>query len=95
MAAVAIHGKTYPIVLPKLRDPRLHLSAVVRRVRNDNSRTVREVQVGSSYLSSEDPRVHFGLGSDTSARELTVRFPDGTIRRIQHPSVDRMLTVTQ
>ena len=38
--------------------------AVVTLVRRDNSRSVREVQVGSSYLSSEDPRVHFGLGGD-------------------------------
>ena len=28
----------------------------------DGQRLVREVQAGSSYLSSEDPRVHFGLG---------------------------------
>jgi Na+-translocating ferredoxin:NAD+ oxidoreductase RnfD subunit len=67
--------------------------AVVTLVRRDNSRTVREVQVGSSYLSSEDPRVHFGLGSDTSPRELIVRFPDGTVRRIENPSADRVLTV--
>jgi hypothetical protein len=39
-------------------------------------------------------RVRLGL-SDTSAREPTVRFPDGTIRRIQHPSVDRMLSITR
>ncbi|HTR34166.1 MAG TPA: hypothetical protein VMH47_09830, partial [Gaiellaceae bacterium] len=29
MAAVAIRGTTYPIVLPKLRDPRLHLAATI------------------------------------------------------------------
>ena len=67
--------------------------AVVTLVRRDNSRTVREVQVGSSYLSSEDPRVHFGLGSDSSARELIVRYPDGTVRRIDTPTADRVLTV--
>ena len=67
--------------------------AVVTLVRRDNSRSVREVQVGSSYLSSEDPRVHFGLGGDTSARELIVRFPDGTVRRIENPTADRVLTV--
>jgi hypothetical protein len=67
----------------------------VTLVRRDNSRTVREVQVGSSYLSSEDPRVHFGLGRDRSARELTVRYPDGTVKRIEHPAVDQVLTVTR
>src|SRR5579871_6355620 len=29
MAAVAFRGTTYPIVLPKLRDPRLHLAATI------------------------------------------------------------------
>ena len=29
MAAVAIRGTTYPIVLPKLKDPRLHLAATI------------------------------------------------------------------
>ena len=29
MAAVAIRGTSYPIVLPKLRDPRLHLAATI------------------------------------------------------------------
>src|ERR1700712_5219423 len=29
MATVAIRGTTYPIVLPKLRDPRLHLAATI------------------------------------------------------------------
>src|SRR5581483_3400626 len=29
MAAVAIRGTTYPVLLPKLRDPRLHLAATI------------------------------------------------------------------
>src|SRR6266496_4303012 len=29
MTALAIRGTTYPIVLPKLRDPRLHLAATI------------------------------------------------------------------
>ena len=33
----------------------------------DGRKLVREVQAGSSYLSSEDPRVHFGLGRARSA----------------------------
>ena len=30
---------------------------------------------------------------DTSARELIVRYPDGTVRRIENPTADRVLTV--
>jgi Na+-translocating ferredoxin:NAD+ oxidoreductase RnfD subunit len=37
----------------------------------------RQVQAGSSYLSSEDPRVHFGFGAARPVR-VTVRWPDGT-----------------
>ncbi|HLX33263.1 MAG TPA: hypothetical protein VKR79_10925, partial [Gaiellaceae bacterium] len=29
MSAVAIRGTTYPVLLPKLRDPRLHLAATI------------------------------------------------------------------
>ena len=42
--------------------------AVVTAVLPDGRRLGREVQAGSSYLSSEDPRVHFGLG-DGDARQ--------------------------
>ncbi len=38
----------------------------------------REVRAGGSYLSSEDPRVHFGLGSDELVDEVRVVWPDGT-----------------
>jgi FG-GAP-like repeat/ASPIC and UnbV len=50
------------------------------------------VLAGSSYLSSEDPRVHFGV---LSARyvDVTVRFPDGTTRHLRDVPVDRVLTV--
>jgi Na+-translocating ferredoxin:NAD+ oxidoreductase RnfD subunit len=59
--------------------------AIVTVVDSNGHRQVREVEAGSSYLSSEDPRVHFGLGSAT-ARSLTVRFPDGTIRHYSPPT---------
>ncbi|MGZ4335058.1 MAG: ASPIC/UnbV domain-containing protein, partial [Gaiellaceae bacterium] len=42
----------------------------------DGRTLVRTVQAGSSYLSSEDPRVHFGLGSAQTA-VVHVRYPWG------------------
>jgi hypothetical protein len=49
----------------------------------DGTELSRTVLAGSSYLSSEDPRAHFGLGAATGVLELRVRWPDGreTIRR--------------
>jgi hypothetical protein len=51
------------------------------------------VQAGSSYLSSEDPRVHLGLGAATRLASLTVRYPWGRYTRILGLSVDRIVTV--
>ena len=49
--------------------------AVVTVVGVDGRRQVREVRAGSSYLSSEDPRVHFGLGAARTVRELDRALP--------------------
>jgi hypothetical protein len=67
--------------------------AVVTVVGRDGRRQIREVQAGSSYLSSEDPRIHFGLGAARSVRELVVRYPDGVVKRLRDVRADRILTV--
>jgi cytochrome c peroxidase len=43
----------------------------------DGRRLVREVHAGSSYLASEDPRLHFGLGRAKQVQRLRVVLPDG------------------
>jgi Na+-transporting NADH:ubiquinone oxidoreductase subunit NqrB len=67
--------------------------AVVTAVLPDGRRLVREVQAGSSYLSSEDPRLHFGLGRSTKVRELLVRYPGGAETRVKDLAADRIVTV--
>jgi hypothetical protein len=59
--------------------------AVVTAVDSDGVRQVRDVQAGSSYLSSEDPRVHFGFGTGRPA-QLIVRWPDGTVKHFTPPA---------
>lgn len=65
--------------------------AVVTTLDTRGRKQVRTVQAGSSYLSSEDPRVHFGFGNDTPTR-VTVRYPDGTTKTLR-PDADRIVTV--
>jgi hypothetical protein len=67
--------------------------AVVTAVLPDGSRLVREVQAGSSYLSSEDPRAHFGLGTTIRLKELEVRWPGGKLTRLANVAADQILTV--
>jgi hypothetical protein len=72
--------------------PRIVPGTVVTAVLPDGRRLVRSVLAGSSYLSSEDPRVHFGLGGARSVRELIVRYPDGRTTRQVGVRADRIVT---
>jgi Na+-translocating ferredoxin:NAD+ oxidoreductase RnfD subunit len=76
----------------EVRLPRFAPGAVVTATLPDGRRLVREVHAGSSYLSSEDPRVHFGLGPATSVRELTVRYPGGRTTRLVDVAADRIVS---
>jgi hypothetical protein len=67
--------------------------AVVTVVLPDGTRLSRDVTAGSSYLSSEDPRVHFGLGQATRIARLIVRFPSGAVTRLDGMPSDRVVSV--
>ena len=47
---------------------------------------LRSVSPSGSYLSSSDPRAHFGLGAATVGR-VEIRWPDGTRRTLEAPSI--------
>ena len=67
--------------------------AVVTAVLPSGRRLTQTVTTGSSYLSSEDPRVHFGLGSAARVSQLIVRSPAGTFTRLANVPVDRVVPV--
>ncbi len=52
-----------------------------------------EVRAQESYLSSRDPRVHFGLGDVDLVERVRVRFPDGRTRELHDVSADQVLVV--
>jgi hypothetical protein len=55
------------------------------------SRTIRrDVRAASSYLASNDPRVHVGLGAATTVQNVTVRWPDGVRERFGDMAADRI-----
>ena len=65
--------------------------AVVTAILPDGRPLVRVARAGSSYLSSEDPRLLFGLGDATAVREIVVRYPDGHTTRIPGVKADRLV----
>ena len=60
-------------------DPRLNRRALGARVvvEAGGQRQSRTIQGAMSYLSSSDPRAHFGLGAVDSIDSVKVRWPDG------------------
>ncbi len=58
-------------------------------------RQIQEVSSGGSYLSQNDPRAHFGLGSATKIDRIEIRWPSGAMDKIENASADRFLTVEE
>ena len=56
---------------------------------------VQEVRSGSSYISNNDMRLHFGLGSSTNVDHIEVRWPNGERENFPGGSVDRFVTLTE
>jgi hypothetical protein len=53
------------------------------------------VTTASSYESSSDPRVHFGLGIVKSVNLIRIRWPSGIIQTLNNVKADQFLTVTE
>jgi hypothetical protein len=56
-------------------------------------RLTRMVRAAYSYLASNDPRVHIGLGAATMLADVNVRWPDGTSESFGEFQADRIVTL--
>src|SRR6185437_4070144 len=54
-----------------------------------------DVLSGGSYLSSNDPRVHFGLGDAAKIDAVEIHWPDGSVEKVEPPPVDGIYTVKE
>ena len=54
-----------------------------------------DVISGGSYISNNDMRLHFGLGSATKVEKLEIRWPDGEREEVAVPHVDGVFTITE
>ena len=53
------------------------------------------VSTAGSYLSSNDKRAHFGLGKDSSASKVEIRWPSGIVQTLTDVKGDRILQVDE
>lgn len=58
------------------------------------SHQVREVQSGSSYLSQNDLRLHFGVGTQEMV-ELEIQWQNGTVQKFEDVRVNRFLKIVE
>jgi len=56
---------------------------------------VAERFAGSSYLSQDDGRIHFGLGAAAKVDKLTIHWPSGQEQTLENLAIDRILTVEE
>ncbi len=53
------------------------------------------VTTSSSYQSSSDKRLHFGLGTADAIREIEIHWPSGIRQILREQKSDRMVTITE
>jgi hypothetical protein len=53
------------------------------------------VTTASSYLSSSDKRVHFGLGAETIAQTIEIRWPNGIVQTLKNVHADQVVNIDE
>jgi enediyne biosynthesis protein E4 len=56
---------------------------------------VAELQSGGSYISNNDSRLHFGLGRESQASHIEIRWPSGVTEKLDSVLADQFLTITE
>jgi len=80
----------------RLEGTKSNRSAIGARVlvRYGGKVQVQELMSQSSFLSSNDPRLHFGLGAATSA-DIEIHWPSGFIESIRSVAANQLVTLRE
>ena len=70
------------------------IGAVVKVVTSRGPQWIT-VTTASGYLSSSDPRAHFGLGEDTKAESIEIHWPSGIVQTLRDVAGDRILQIDE
>jgi hypothetical protein len=56
---------------------------------------IEEVKAGSSYISTSDPRLHFGLAGDAMMSKVEIRWPNGNVETLQNIPADAIYVIVE
>jgi hypothetical protein len=76
------------------KSPRDAVGATVY-VTTSNKTQRGDVLSGGSFASSNDLRLHFGLGDEKEVRRIEIHWPSGLVETVRPKAVDRMYTVKE
>jgi hypothetical protein len=83
-------------IVLRLSGTKSNRSAIGARVQvtSGGHRQTAEVRSGGSFLSQNDRRLHFGLGTATEA-EVEIRWPSGLVETLPALTPNRVHTITE
>jgi enediyne biosynthesis protein E4 len=87
-------GHSVIFALRGVRSNRFGVGATVR-IETESGVQVRQLVLARGMLSSSEPILHFGLGSDTRLRKVIVEWPSGIFQIFEDLAVDRKFTITE
>ena len=61
----------------------------------NGKKSIAERIAGSGYLSQDDGRLHFGLGSASSIDKVTIHWPSGREQILKNTAIDRVISVEE
>jgi hypothetical protein len=108
LSAVVNNMGGQPMLLVNRAASRNHWLGVITNAKSDrdgigskvtvvagNKRWVQEVRSGSSYISNNDMRLHFGLGGNSAFERIEVRWPNGNWESFPGGNADRFVTLAE
>jgi hypothetical protein len=84
-------------VLFKLEGTQSNRAAIGARltIQAGKLRQFSEVRGGSSYLSQNDLRLHFGLGGESRLDSIEIRWPSGKVENLKDLAADYIYTMVE
>lgn len=82
------------VSLEGIESNRYGIGALLTVVAGD-TRQIREIRSGSGYVSQNDLRAHFGLGTHSRVKLIEVRWPNGKVTRLENVSARRIIKVKE
>jgi hypothetical protein len=87
-------GHWLDVALEGTKSNRDGIGAVVKIVTKAGTQ-YNHMTTSVGYASSSDGPVHFGLGADSAAQTMEIRWPSGIVQHLENIPADRVVKVKE